>query len=114
MPNCVFCRIIDRTIPANVLFEDDLILAFTDIRPQAPKHILIIPKKHFASLNEVPDDTSGLLGRLLVEARRIAAAEGLAASGFRLVVNTGPDSGQDVPHLHVHLLGGRKMAWPPG
>jgi len=114
MTDCLFCKIAAKKIPAKIVYEDDLVLAFEDIRPQAPTHLLIIPKEHFASLNDVPDEKESLLGRILARARRVAAAKGLSATGFRVVLNTGPDSGQDVFHLHFHLLGGRKMTWPPG
>jgi len=114
MSECIFCLIASKKIPAKIVHEDDLILAFEDISPKAPAHILLIPKEHYPGLNDVPPDQAGLLGHLLVEARRIAAGRGLADAGYRLVLNTGRDAGQEVFHLHVHLLGGRKMTWPPG
>ncbi len=114
MNECIFCRIAAREIPARVVYEDDRIFAFSDIRPQAPVHTLIIPKEHFASLNETPAGGSGLLGHILAKAPEIAGIKGVKDSGYRLVINTGPDSGQDVFHLHVHLFGGRKLLWPPG
>ena len=112
--DCLFCRIAAREIPSKIVYEDDLIIAFDDIRPQAPVHTLIIPKSHFSSLNDVPAAWIDLIGRILAKAPEIAAAKGVKASGYRLVLNTGPDSGQDVFHIHVHLFGGRKMRWPPG
>jgi histidine triad (HIT) family protein len=111
---CLFCRIIEGEIPSKKLFEDDRIIAFRDINPKAPTHILIIPKSHFASLEEVPADREGLLGHILLKAREIARDEGVSESGYRIVLNTGPDSGQDVFHIHFHLLAGRRMTWPPG
>jgi histidine triad (HIT) family protein len=114
MDGCIFCRIAAKEIPASVVYEDDEMLAFDDINPKAPVHVLIIPKEHFASLNELPDGRQDLLGRLLTKARAVAEAKGIAQSGYRVVLNTARDSGQDVLHLHVHILGGRKMTWPPG
>jgi histidine triad (HIT) family protein len=114
MTDCIFCKIIGREIPARVVYEDDDLLAFEDIKPQAPVHILIIPKDHFASLAEASDQKGALLGRLLLRARDIARQKNLEPTGYRVVLNTGRDSGQEVAHLHVHLLGGRRMAWPPG
>jgi histidine triad (HIT) family protein len=114
MEDCIFCKIVAKKIPAKVVYEDDHLLAFDDIRPQAPTHVLVIPKDHFASLNDVPPDQAGLLGRMLLAARRVAAEKGVDRSGYRLVINTARDSGQDVFHIHVHLLGGRRMTWPPG
>jgi histidine triad (HIT) family protein len=114
MSDCLFCRIAAGQIPSKAVYEDDLIFVFDDIRPQAPIHTLIIPKAHFASLNDVPASHAGLLGHILAKAPEIAAAKGIGARGYRIVLNTGPDSGQDVFHIHFHLLGGRRMTWPPG
>ncbi len=114
MTECLFCRIINGDIPSKIVLEDDRIFAFEDINPQAPTHILIIPKQHFASLNEAPADSEELLGHILIKARAIAQERGLKESGYRLVLNTGRDSGQEVFHIHFHLLGGRRMSWPPG
>ena len=111
---CVFCRIVRGEVPAKVVFENDRLLAFDDIRPRAPVHVLVIPKRHVASLNEVPDDAAALLGEILVRARDIARAKGVGASGYRVVLNTARDSGQEVFHIHFHILGGRRLAWPPG
>ena len=110
----LFSKIIAREIPARIAFEDDLCLAFHDINPQAPVHILIIPKKEIPRIAEagIPDEP--LLGHLLYIAQHIAEKEGLHDTGFRIVINNGPDGGETVPHLHVHLLGGRQMQWPPG
>ncbi|MHB8053871.1 MAG: histidine triad nucleotide-binding protein [Candidatus Aminicenantales bacterium] len=112
--DCLFCRIADKEIPAKIVYEDDQIIAFDDIKPQAPIHVLIIPKAHHASLNEVPADRSGVIDAVFAKVPAIAESKGIKASGYRLVLNTGPDSGQDVFHLHFHLLGGRPMHWPPG
>lgn len=110
----LFERIIAREIPAAIVFEDDRCLAFRDISPQAPVHILVVPKRVIPRVaDSVPDDGE-ILGHLLVSAGHIAKSEGVADSGFRLVINNGADGGETVPHLHVHLLGGRPMAWPPG
>jgi len=112
--DCPFCRIVRKELPAKVLFENDRILAFEDIRPKAPVHVLVIPKNHFASLNEAPDGAEPLLGEILLRAREIAREKGIGESGYRIVLNTAPDSGQEVYHIHFHILGGRRMAWPPG
>jgi len=114
MEGCIFCRIINKDIAARIVYENDEILAFEDINPKAPVHILIIPKEHIASLEDLPKNRESLLGRILGKARVIAAERGIAKSGYRIVLNTGPDSGQDVSHIHFHLLGGRGMVWPPG
>jgi histidine triad (HIT) family protein len=114
MNDCLFCKIAAKAIPAKIVYEDDRILAFDDIRPQAPVHTLIIPKEHFASLNEVPAEKADLLAYILIKAREIAAAKGVGATGYRMVLNTARDSGQEVFHIHFHILGGRPMHWPPG
>jgi histidine triad (HIT) family protein len=111
--DCLFCKIAAGTIPVTRLFENEQLLAFPDIHPQAPVHILIIPKQHFASLAHTTPSDTRLLGHLLTAAAEVAQQQGLA-KGYRLVINTGPDGGQTVSHLHVHLLGGRHMNWPPG
>jgi histidine triad (HIT) family protein len=110
--SCLFCRIVRREIPAKVIHEDEHTLAFRDIDPRAPTHVLVIPKAHVASLNEIDDPA--FVGRLMLVARQIAETEGIAESGYRTVVNTGPNGGQSVSHIHVHLLGGRRLTWPPG
>lgn len=114
MEECIFCKIINKAIPASIVYEDEKILAFNDINPKAPIHILLIPKEHFASLNEVPEEKEGLLSEILLKARQIAAEQGIARDGYRIVLNTQKDSGQEVFHIHFHLLGGRRMSWPPG
>ena len=110
--SCLFCRIVRREIPAKLVHEDEHTLAFRDIDPKAPTHILVIPRSHVASLNEATDPE--MLGRLMLVAKALAAAEGLADDGYRTVVNTGANAGQTVFHIHLHLLGGRRLAWPPG
>lgn len=113
MSDCIFCKIIGKEIPAQLLFEDERVVAFKDINPQAPTHILIVPKKHLASLSACGSEDTELLGHLQQSARRIA--ESLkTAHAFRLVVNNGRGAGQSVDHLHYHLLGGRSLNWPPG
>jgi histidine triad (HIT) family protein len=110
---CLFCKIRDGAIPANNVYEDELALAFRDINPQAPTHILIIPRKHIASLADLAEEDAALVGHLHVIAARLAGEEKLSG-GYRTVFNTGAHAGQSVLHLHLHLLGGRPMAWPPG
>lgn len=110
----LFEKIRDREIPAAIIYEDDLCLAFRDISPQAPVHILIVPRKPIPRIGLAEDADQAVLGRLLLAAGRIARAEGVAEDGFRLVVNHGRDGGEAVPHLHVHLLAGRQLQWPPG
>jgi histidine triad (HIT) family protein len=112
--NCLFCRIIAGEIPSRKVYEDDLAFAFHDINPQAPTHVLIVPKKHIASLNEAASDDRDLLGHLTLVASRLADQLGVVAGGYRTVINTGAGVGQSVWHIHVHLLGGREMSWPPG
>jgi len=109
----LFQKIIDREIPANIVFEDDQVLAFRDIDPKAPTHVLVIPKKPIARISEATEADAELLGRLLLAATKVAEEEGLDG-GYRLVINDGAHGGQAVYHLHVHLLGGRQMRWPPG
>lgn len=111
--SCLFCEIAAGRIPAKKLFEDDTVLAFHDVSPQAPTHVLVIPKIHVPDLDAVPAGQGALLGALLLAARKAAAQAGLSG-GYRVVVNRGPDGGQSVAHLHLHVLGGRAMAWPPG
>jgi histidine triad (HIT) family protein len=110
----IFQKIIKKEIPANIVFEDDLCLAFTDINPQAPEHILVIPKKPIESMAKVESEDKELLGHLLLTAHQIAHRRGFAEKGFRLVINTNNDGGQTVYHLHIHILAGRSMQWPPG
>jgi histidine triad (HIT) family protein len=111
---CLFCKIVSRQIPSDIVLETDEVLAFKDVRPVAPVHALVIPKKHLTSIHDATPDDAAHLGRLMLAARDVAEKLGLAPSGYRLVVNTGADGGQSVFHVHVHVLGGRPMAWPPG
>ena len=110
----IFSKIIAREIPARIVFEDDRCVAFHDVAPQAPVHVLVIPKKEIARVAASTPEDEALLGHLIFTAQKVARDLGLAESGFRLVINNGPDGGETVPHLHVHLLGGRAMDWPPG
>ncbi|MBX2797431.1 MAG: histidine triad nucleotide-binding protein [Myxococcales bacterium] len=110
----IFQKIIDREIPADIVFEDDRVLAFRDIEPQAPVHVLVIPKKPLASVASASAEDRDLLGHLLLVAQHVATREGVADGGFRIVTNIGQDGGQAVEHLHLHVLGGRAMSWPPG
>jgi histidine triad (HIT) family protein len=111
--DCLFCRIVAGEIPAKVVHESDAVLAFRDVNPQAPTHILLIPKEHVVSVADLEEEHDEVLGELLRAAAHLARAEGLS-TGWRLVTNVGPDAGQSVHHLHFHLLGGRGMGWPPG
>lgn len=110
--DCLFCRIVRREIPATIVAEDEHTLAFRDINPQAPTHVLVIPRTHVASLDEVEDPL--LVGRVMLMAARVARSEGIVAAGYRTVTNTNAGAGQTVFHLHVHVLGGRQLTWPPG
>ena len=114
MSDCLFCRIINREIPASIVYEDEHVLAFNDINPQAPTHVLVVPKRHIATLNDLSGDDDQLLGEMVRRAVAIAGERGISAGGFRTVFNTNRDSGQTVFHIHLHLLGGRAMTWPPG
>ncbi len=112
--DCIFCKIVAGEIPAGRVYEDDRAVAFKDINPQAPTHALVIPREHVASLNDADESHEALLGHLLLVAARVARQEGHAEGGYRTVINTGPDAGQTVFHVHVHVLGGRRLTWPPG
>ena len=114
MAACIFCAIANGQGRATVVHHDDLVTAFRDVNPQAPTHILVIPNEHIASVAEIGEAQGELLGRLFAVANQLAAREGIAAGGYRLVINAGRDAGQSVPHLHLHLLGGRHFRWPPG
>lgn len=114
MSACLFCRIIEGSIPAKIVYQDEHTLAFDDINPQAPVHTLVIPKQHVASIQDLGEPDQALLGRILLTCAKIAKAKGLSDSGFRLIANTGRDGGQTVFHLHFHVMGGRHMGWPPG
>ena len=114
MAECIFCKIVEGTIPTKKIHEDDQVIAFEDINPQAPVHLLIIPKQHVTSLADIQETDAALMGRIMVVATKMARERGLEANGFRVVVNTGREAGQTVFHLHVHVLGGRPFQWPPG
>ena len=113
--DCIFCKIVDGSIPSQKIFEDADVIAFKDLSPKAPVHVLIIPKKHIANIKELTADDKALTAHIFVDVvPKLAAELGIADAGFRTVINTGDEGGQTVHHLHVHLLGGRKMTWPPG
>jgi histidine triad (HIT) family protein len=114
MTDCLFCKIARREIPATLVYEDERVAAFQDLDPQAPTHILLIPKRHIATLNDLSTEDDQLVGELVRRAGAIAAERGLSAGGYRTVFNTNRDAGQTVFHIHLHLLGGRAMTWPPG
>ena len=114
MSETIFSKIINREIPADIVFENERVLAFRDINPQAPVHVLVIPKKAIPTINDIRPDDQALVGELFTVAAQIAAEEGIAESGYRTVFNCNDDGGQEVYHLHLHLLGGRAMQWPPG
>jgi histidine triad (HIT) family protein len=111
---CLFCKIVAREVPSDIVLETPDLLAFRDVRPVAPTHALVIPKRHIVSLHDAVAADEALLGRFLLAAREVAEKLGLGATGYRLVINSGVDAGQSVFHVHLHVLGGRPMAWPPG
>lgn len=112
--NCLFCKILSGDIPADIVYESETAIAFRDINPQAPTHLVIIPRKHIATINDIVEEDEVLVGSLYSAAREIAAAEGIAEDGFRAVMNCNEGAGQTVFHIHLHLLGGRPLTWPPG
>ena len=114
MAGCLFCRIINREIQATIVYEDEQVVAFNDINPQAPTHVLLVPRRHIESLNDLTRDDDPLVGELVRRAAAIAKQRGVSTGGFRTVFNTNADAGQSVFHIHLHLLGGRSMHWPPG
>ena len=114
MTECLFCQIVEGAIPAKKLYEDDHVMAFEDINPQARVHILVIPKRHVVSLDDTQDSDTALLGQLMVVCAKMARERGIVESGYRVVTNTGREAGQSVFHLHLHVLGGRSFTWPPG
>ena len=114
MEDCLFCKMVAGEIKPDVVYEDNDVLAFRDINPQAPVHVLVIPKRHIATLNALQDEDAELVGRLYLAARQVAQQEEIDESGYRTLVNCNRDGGQDVFHVHLHLLGGRRMGWPPG
>lgn len=114
MSGCLFCKIVAREIPAQIVHENEHVVAFKDIHPAAPTHALVIPKRHIVGAHDATPEDAALLGQILLAGRDVAEKLGLAEGGYRLVVNNGPNAGQSVFHLHLHVLGGRQMAWPPG
>jgi histidine triad (HIT) family protein len=114
MADCLFCRIINRDIQGSIVYEDDRLIAFNDINPQGPTHVLIVPKRHIASLNELTPEDDEIVGEMARRAAAIAKEKGISAGGYRTVFNTNRDAGQTVFHIHLHLIGGRVMHWPPG
>jgi histidine triad (HIT) family protein len=112
--DCLFCKIITRQIPASIVYEDDRVLAFNDINPQASTHVLVVPKEHIESLNALEPEHDAIVGEVVRRAAAIAKERGISAGGFRTVFNTNRDAGQTVFHIHLHLIGGRPLAWPPG
>ena len=114
MADCLFCKIIERKIPSAIVYEDDRVLAFNDIDPQAPTHVLIVPKRHIATLNDLSPEDDQIVGELVRRAAAIAKERGFSDHGYRTLFNTNRGAGQTVFHIHLHLLGGRSMAWPPG
>ncbi len=114
MAECIFCRIVEGAFPTKKIHEDDQVIAFDDINPQAQVHVLVIPKRHVVSLDDTQDSDAALLGQLMVVCAKMARERGIVESGYRVVANTGREAGQTVFHLHLHVLGGRSFAWPPG
>lgn len=112
--DCIFCKVARGEIPGDVLYEDDEVIAFRDINPQAPHHVLVIPRRHIATVNDLGDGDAAVVGQLFLAARQVAAELGVAQEGYRLVMNTNRMAGQSVYHIHLHLLAGRPMHWPPG
>lgn len=114
MSDCLFCKMVRGEINPQIVYEDDQVLAFRDIHPQAPVHVLVIPRQHIATLNDLEPHHAEVIGRLYLAARQVAEQEGIAASGYRTLINCNRDAGQTVFHLHLHVLGGRTLGWPPG
>ena len=112
--SCLFCKIIDGDIPSDKVYEDDDVLAFRDISPCSPTHVLVIPKKHISTMNDATAEDQQVLGKMMLVAKDIAVQEGIDEAGYRLSLNTNKEGGQAVYHIHLHLMGGRQMAWPPG
>lgn len=112
--NCLFCKMVSGAIKPDIVYQDEKVLAFRDINPQAPTHVLVVPKRHVSTLNDLRDEDAELAGALLIAASRIAKDLGIAQAGYRTVINTNAEGGQVVFHVHLHLLGGRHMRWPPG
>ncbi len=113
-PNCIFCKIIEKKVSSRIVFEDDSVVAFEDVNPQAPVHTLVVPKKHITDIHSMSEADRELVGHLFFTARKIAEDKGLDAKGYRMVINNGRGAGQTVFHLHLHILSGRRFSWPPG
>ncbi len=111
---CLFCNVVEKKINSDIVYEDENAVAFRDIRPVAPTHVLVVPRKHVAATRELKAEDAALIGNVMVAARNVAAKLGLEKGGYRLVINDGDDAGQSVHHIHVHVLGGRQLSWPPG
>lgn len=114
MSNCIFCKIVNKEIPSDIIYEDDKIMAFKDVNPQSPAHVLVIPKEHIESSNDIDNENSQLIGHIFVTISKLAKELGISQDGYRIVNNCGEDGGQTVSHIHFHILGGRKFSWPPG
>ena len=114
MTDCLFCKMVAKEIQPDIVYEDELCMAFRDISPQAPTHLVFIPKKEIPTLNDVQKDDQNLMGHMMTLVPKIAEEAGIAESGYRVVINTNGDGGQEVPHIHLHILGGRQLKWPPG
>ena len=114
MTDCIFCKIVSGEIPGDIVYQDDDVLAFRDLNPQAPTHVLVIPRKHIATTNDIQPEDAELIGKMHLAAKQIASDEGIAEAGFRTVMNCNREAGQTVFHIHLHVLGGRAMGWPPG
>ncbi|MBV1914450.1 MAG: histidine triad nucleotide-binding protein [Pseudomonadales bacterium] len=112
--SCIFCKIVAGEIPSEILYQDDDVLCFRDVAPQAPTHMLVIPKKHIGSIAELEENDTNIAGKILVTATRMAKEQGISKSGYRVAMNCGDEGGQTVGHIHMHVLGGRQMGWPPG
>jgi histidine triad (HIT) family protein len=113
-PNCIFCKIIGKTIPSAIVYEDNSVVAFEDVHPQAPVHLLVVPKKHIPDIHSITEADRELVGHLFWAAKKIATERGLDAKGYRMVINNGAGAGQSVFHIHLHILSGRRFSWPPG
>ena len=112
--SCIFCKIVNKEMKSQIIHEDEEILVFHDINPQAPVHVLVAPKKHISLITEMHEEDQKMFGKMIYIAKEVAQELGIASSGFRLVLNNGPDANQTVPHIHLHVIGGRRMGWPPG
>jgi histidine triad (HIT) family protein len=114
MSDCIFCKIVSGDIPGDIVYQNDDVLAFRDLNPQAPTHILVIPKRHVATINDLQDTDAELIGKMYLAAKEIASKEGIDEAGYRTIMNCNAGAGQTVFHIHLHVLGGRQMSWPPG